>query len=470
MTRELLLIDLSSIWHAAWHASADQDLSTAYEKTVERVHGFVSRFGPSHVAVACDAPPYAHRKTLLPTYKSQRDAPPLQMLEQFARTKARLEADGLLLWSASGFEADDVIATAVMAAVQQEFFVTIVSSDKDLLQLVCDDVRVHSPASDVTYRREEVVTKFGVDPEKMGDFLALQGDVSDNVPGIPKVGPKTAAKLLNEFGSLHEVLANADKQTEKLCAALIEHAGAARLARQVVELRRDVPINFQELFEEREVRPIREQTEDMDANEHMTEDGEIISQPQQNDPAPQQAEVIHLDAQQTTALAKPGDWSMGLEPQTLGAAMKLAVGLANSRLYTRFPNAEAIWAIIIRGREMGLGALTALDSFHIIEGKPCPGAHLLIARCKAHPDCEYFQFVGGDHTFAEYETKNRRNPRPTRLKYTIEQAKAAGLVKPGSNWEKRPDEMLRKTSAVQLGRIEYPESTGGLYAVEEFAA
>jgi hypothetical protein len=116
---------------------------------------------------------------------------------------------------------------------------------------------------------------------------------------------------------------------------------------------------------------------------------------------------------------------------------------------------------------MGLGALTSLDAFHNFEGKPLMHAHLIIARAKADPDCEYFQFLGGDHEHAEYETKVRSNPKPTRLRYTIEQAREAGLIRPNGNWAKRPDEMLRKTCAVQLARIEYPSAAMGLYCAEE---
>jgi len=174
------------------------------------------------------------------------------------------------------------------------------------------------------------------------------------------------------------------------------------------------------------------------------------------------------------------DWSMQLEPASLGAAQKLAIGLYNSQMYTRFPTAEAIWGVIIRGREMGIGALTALDCFHFFEGKPAMHAHLIIERAKEHPDCEYFRFVGGDDTYAEYETKNRKNPEPTRLRYTIEQAKQAGLApetprtRPPNGdkdrrgqWEKRPAEQLRKTCGVQLARIEYPGAAMGLYCPAE---
>lgn len=471
--KTLMLIDLSAIYWASWHASADEHLSTAYIRTVEKVHSL--RDGYDFSAVCMDAPPY-FRKELLPTYKAQRDAPAEDAIEQLQRVKERLDADGLLLWSVRGFEADDIIATATKHAVAAGMRVTIASSDKDLMQLIDDmaGVSLHSLRDGQAFGEAAVVEKFGVPPHKMRDLLALVGDTSDNVPGVEKVGVKTAAKLLADYGSLDGVFTNTtDVKQPKLREYLQRDEPAARLARRLVTLRDDAPIDFQDLHKTREVKPlVTEEPEDMDAPETVTADGELISSPEASPAPATPAQDTEAPTPANMAMVKAADWSMGLEPASLGSAMKLAQGLANSRIYTRFPNAEAIWAVIIRGREMGLGALTALDSFHIIEGKPSPSAHLLIARCKAHPDCEYFQFVGGDATFAEYETKNRRNPRPTRLKYTIEQAKAAGLLNPTksgqpSNWEKRPDEMLRKTCAVQLGRIEYPEATGGLYAIEE---
>ena len=152
--------------------------------------------------------------------------------------------------------------------------------------------------------------------------------------------------------------------------------------------------------------------------------------------------------------------------------MKMSKALHNSRLYQRFATPEALWAVIIRGREMGMGALTALDNFHVIEGKPTPHAHLLISRAMEDPDCEYFMMTESTDTAAEYVTKHRRHPEPTRLRYTIDEAKAAGMleVKPGKKpgpWHTRPAEMLRKTCGVQLGRIVYPRAMQGLYAIEE---
>jgi 5'-3' exonuclease len=470
--KRLLLIDVSGLFWSSWHASADEEISSAFDRTVAKVTKL--REGFDLVAVCCDSPPY-FRKEIHPEYKAQRDAPPPQAVEQFDRVKKRLHADGLLLWHARGYEADDLIAAAVDRAKADGLDVTIASSDKDLMQLVDDDagVRVVSTMSGATYTKDQVIAKFGVPPDLVGDLLALMGDTSDNVPGVPGVGVKTAAKLLLEFGSFREVFENVDKvQQPKLQAALYENAEQARVARKLVTLRTDAPIEWKQLYEERKPTPLAPPA---DYDDPDMPDAELDSAPApaaEPPPPPAPTSAIQATPQNYEAAQKPAalatvsvEWE--LEPRTLGAAYKLAKGLANSRLYSRLPNAEAIWAIIIRGREMGMGALTALDNFHLVEGKPCPHAHLLIARAKAHPDCEYFQFLGGDDTYAEYETKNRRNPKPTRLKFTIEQAKKAGLVKDGSNWTKRPGEMLRKTAGVQLGRIEYPEATQGLYAIEE---
>ena len=194
-----------------------------------------------------------------------------------------------------------------------------------------------------------------------------------------------------------------------------------------------------------------------------------------------QEQVASMAIERQPASITVDDFERGLEPQNLAGAYKLACGLHESRLYQKFPNAQAIWAVMIRGRELGLGVGASLDNFHVIEGKPAPHAHLIIARAKAHPKCEYFHLVESTAESATYETKHRDEPKETRRTYTLEMAKQAGLVPerprlrnptPGekdrrSNWEKRPDDMLRKTCAVQLARIVYPDAAQGLYAVEE---
>lgn len=468
-TQRLALIDVSGLYWAAWHSTADMGVSEAFERTIAAVDSYAST-SSDLIAVCCDSPPY-FRSELLPTYKQHRAEAPPQAREQFERVKARLVERGYLLWGAKGFEADDVIAWAVQRALSDGGIsaVTVVTNDKDLSQLVGDRVSCYSPLSRSYMGREAVIDKFGVPPEQMADYLALVGDTSDGIAGVPGVGPKTAAALLASFGSLEKILNESAGDgweqkfsKPKIRAALVEHADAARLARKLVALRTDVPLDWSELR--------RTRVETATEPEEMV--GEVVPE-KPAEPAPMaRTEPTALEpiaSSATTALAPvTPEWALGLEPVDLAAAYKLAQYLFKSRLYSRFPTAEAIWAVVIRGREMGLGALESLDSFHVVEGRPVPSAHLLIGRAMKHPDCEYFQFLGGDATSAEYEAKRRSNPKPVSFKYTIDQARSAGVLKDKSAWATRPAEMLRKTAGVQLARILFPEIMGS-YAVEELS-
>lgn len=497
---DLLLVDVSHTFWTNWHATADQEVSAAYERTVEHVARMVARH--EFAAICCDWPPY-HRKAIAPDYKAQRDKPEPVAIEQFARVKDRFARDGYVIWRSRGFEADDIIAGACAWAGSRDDIerVVVASNDKDLLQLVGPRCVVLSTKTGDTIDAAAVEAKFGVAPSQIRDLLALMGDKSDNVPGVPGVGPKKAAGLLAEFGDIECLLARIDSdpqccEGDRIMSLVRDHRARLELARRLVTLRTDAPVDYEAIFAERVAKPLAPDAEfdDVDERDDMGDDQEEPKMSTEQEtkteaaaeakPGVAKASGGDFDEAPSDPSASPSalaridtqDYSLALEPTSLGAAYKLARGMFESRLYQRFGNAEAIWAVIIRGREMGLGALTALDSFSVIDGKPCIGAHMLIARAKAHPDCDYFQFIEGDDTFAIYETKNRRNPKPTRLKYTIQQAERAGLCAPpregkqGGPWIKRPDEMLRKTCGVQLARLEYPEALLGAYAEEEMAA
>lgn len=174
------------------------------------------------------------------------------------------------------------------------------------------------------------------------------------------------------------------------------------------------------------------------------------------------------DTQKPELGLSPVSWEKALEPRNLAQAQALAKNLYDSKIFGAWPNPGAILAVIMTGRSFGLDSVTSLRSFHFIEGKASPHAHLLIGIVKRSPACEYFRLIESGPTSATYEAKRREDPEPTRLTYTIEQAGAAGLR--GGNWVKRPDEMLRKTCAVQLARAVFPDVTSGLYNEEEIAA
>ncbi|HVS45069.1 MAG TPA: 5'-3' exonuclease H3TH domain-containing protein, partial [Verrucomicrobiae bacterium] len=400
---------------------------------------------------------------------------------EFDRVKARLRADGLLLWQADGYEADDLIAQATEAALHAGHHVRIASGDKDFLQLLGPDVDYLSLRTFDVVGPEKVREKYGVDVAQFGDYLALVGDKSDNVPGCPGCGPVNAAKLLNRCKDLADLAVELDRDaasvtTPKMAQALRENWAQIELARKLVDFRTDAPIRFEDIYDERQQQPLTEGPIDMDEPDDFETTPEPVStkveQLGSEEPTPTHAPIAVDDRApvvetQAIAVAPTVEFSRGLEPISIGGAYKLARGLFESRLYQRFNNAEAIMAVIIRGREMGLGALTSLDAFHVIEGKPAPHAYLIIARAKADPDCEYFQCVESTATSCTWETKNRCNPSVTRLTYTIDDAKKAGILKPGGNWEKRPGEMCRARAGTGLARMEYPAAACGLYSWEE---
>lgn len=477
-TKEVLLIDHGSVFWAAWHSSVNDEVSAGHDRCVAHVRSLAGE--RRAVAVCCDSPRSIRREKHV-EYKAQRPQKDHASIEELKRTKETLRRDGFLIWEHEGYEADDVIASAVKAA-PEDCGIIIASADKDLLQLVrAGSVRVISTKTGTMLDGEEVREKLGVYPALVRDWLALVGDKSDNIAGVPGIGAVKAAALLNEFGSIERMLerlqnnATHDLFKPAISTALRDAANLKNLAtaQYLVTLVDSLPVAFDEIFEERQAEPLTAvpSTEQYD-------DEETATPPSSPPPPPPAALATTTPLPAVAALARSHQvhkevqltYEQQLQPGSLKQAYLLAEHLYESRLYTRFPSKEAIFAIIIRGREMGLTALTALDQFHIVEGKPSPSAHLLIARAKQHPDCEYFRYVGGDLTYAEYETKSRQNTKPTLFRYTIEDAKRAGVVKGGSNWEKRPAEMLRKTAAVQLARIEYPEALGGLYCQEELAA
>ncbi|HEY0628354.1 MAG TPA: DNA polymerase I [Sphingomicrobium sp.] len=200
--------------------------------------------GPTHMAVILDASESTHRNQMYDQYKANRPPPPEDLVPQFPLIRVATRAFSIPCIEEDGLEADDIIACYVYAAVRAGWKVTIVSSDKDLMQLI-DDGRVDmlDTMNDRRIGRDQVLEKFGVPPEKVGDVLALMGDSVDNVPGVPGIGPKTATQLIQQYGDLETVLASTDQISKpKLKQNLIEHADMARLSRKLVELICDAPL------------------------------------------------------------------------------------------------------------------------------------------------------------------------------------------------------------------------------------
>jgi DNA polymerase-1 len=200
---------------------------------------------PTHLAVIFDYSAKTFRKDMYDAYKANRSAPPEELVPQFSLIRQATRAFNLPCIETEGFEADDIIATYARQAEAIGADVTIVSSDKDLMQLVSPNVHMYDSMKDKQIGIPDVIEKWGVPPEKMIDLQAMTGDSVDNVPGIPGIGPKTAAQLLAEYGDLDTLLARATEiKQEKRRQTIIENADKARLSRELVRLRTDVPLDL----------------------------------------------------------------------------------------------------------------------------------------------------------------------------------------------------------------------------------
>jgi DNA polymerase-1 len=195
------------------------------------------------LVVVFDAGRETFRNAIYPAYKAQRDEAPPELVPQFPLIREAARAFGLPVVEVEGFEADDLIATYAKEARAHGLPVEIVSSDKDLMQLIGDGVAMWDPIKQKPIGPAEVMEKYGVEPRRVRDVLALIGDTSDNVPGVPGIGPKTAAQLIAEHGDLESILAAAGSiKQPKRREALLAHADTARLAYRLVGLRDDVPL------------------------------------------------------------------------------------------------------------------------------------------------------------------------------------------------------------------------------------
>lgn len=469
----ICLIDLSGVFRAAWHASEHEELSSAFNRTVSTVTA--SSAGYDAVAVCCDRPPYK-RKELSPTYKAHREAAPAAMYEQLRAVEEQLGADGYHIVGADGYEADDCIATLCEWAKAQKHEVDVFSADKDLLALVGQGVSVISTATRAKYSTaDDVQAKLGIGPHQITDWLALAGDKSDGIPGVPGCGAKTAAKWLNEIGDLTAILADVDKLPERFRSIVAANREQLGLSWKLAQLM-TAPIDCAAILEpkERKQSPRATATKITAEEDEEMPEPEIVEAAKQEPDAPTSVVTGKPIVNSNTAIATV-PWDTALEPRGPAQAWQIAQTLYASRLFGAFPNAEAIMAIVMTGREMGLGAVTSLRSFHLIEGKACPHSHLLIGLVMKSPLCEYFTMIQSDDKSATYETRRKGHQEPVRLTYTFEQAHAAGLDRPTksgkpSNWHSRPDEMIRKTCGVQLARAVYPDVTMGLYSAEEMGA
>jgi len=243
----LYIVDAMNFLFRAFHALPP--LTTTHGVQTGAIYGLCQMIlriereqRPTHLCVVYDAPGGNFRNEIFPAYKAHRPPMPPELAGQLAMVRRVIEAFGLTQMQVSGFEADDIIATLAKIAAAAGMEVVICSSDKDLLQLCDGNVAVLDTMRNRRLGPAEVQEKFGVPPDRVGDVLALMGDSVDNVPGVPGIGPKTAAELINKFGSLEALLAGAGEIKGKRGVSIVEAEKAIRLSRELVRLREDVPL------------------------------------------------------------------------------------------------------------------------------------------------------------------------------------------------------------------------------------
>jgi DNA polymerase-1 len=247
--KHLYLVDGSGYIFRAYHRLPP--LTNIRDEPVGAVYGYTTMLwkladalhkadGPTHMAVILDASGKSFRNEIYDQYKAHRPPAPEDLVPQFPMIRDATRAFSLPCIEQIGLEADDLIASYTRAAKEAGWDVTIVSTDKDLMQLIQPGVDMLDPMKSERLGPQAVIDKFGVGPELLGEVLGLMGDSADNVPGVPGIGPKTAAKLVNEFGTVDQVLAAApEMKKSKMQENLLTYADQARMSRVLVTLKED---------------------------------------------------------------------------------------------------------------------------------------------------------------------------------------------------------------------------------------
>src|ERR671936_370336 len=285
---ELFLFDGNNLAYRAFFA-LPEELATSEGFSTNALLGFTNMlfklladYKPKGVAVAWDTRP-VHRTELLDTYKVERKPMPDLLREQFPHFRPIVEAFGYRNLEFEGWEADDVIATLADRADEAGIKTTVVSTDRDAFQLVSDNVALMMTprgVSDVhVYTPDRVEARYGIRPEQVPDFIGLKGDTSDNIPGIPGIGDKTAGQLIAQYGLLEDVVDHAEELSPARRKNVLEHAEQARQSKQLATMRRDLDLDcdpsqlvlappdrsqLKEMFRRFEFRNLRHRIDELD--------------------------------------------------------------------------------------------------------------------------------------------------------------------------------------------------------------
>jgi DNA polymerase-1 len=314
MADELFLIDGNSLAYRAFFA-LPESIATSTGEPTNAIFGFASMlvkimtdYGPKATVVVWDAGS-SGRKELYAEYKAQRTTRPDLLKEQWPHLVPLVEAFGYRNYQVAGYEADDVIASIVERARTAEgpVPVMVVTGDRDAYQLVDDGVRIMTTSRGITdtrvYDRDGVLERYGIPPELVPDFIGLKGDTSDNIPGVPGIGDKTAAELLKRFGSLEEVLAHVDDISgAKRQQNLREHAENARISKVLATIKRDIPIELDIVHfasQQPDRSRLREVFRRFELREPLRRLEEALGSADAAAPAPQAEQALHARVQES---------------------------------------------------------------------------------------------------------------------------------------------------------------------------
>lgn len=518
LQREVMLVDLSAIARPIWEVSgSDADVDSCSRRIVTRVRALAS--DRPMVAICCDEG-RSFRKDISAEYKGNRPEVDAAYYHQVKLARETLASDGFPIWAVKGFEADDLIASAVSTLdkgtaitfgkeveFDEEIPVLIVSSDKDLLQLVGPTVRQQSVRDGSISGPEEVFAKFGVQPDQMRDWLCLVGDAADNIKGAKGIGVVTATELLSAHGSLDAIYAKKTGDGWPLvlgikgavASSLLAFEPRLREVRSLITLADSVALPIGELGARRVPKQSEESTFDYPEEEDMQPAGEVAADLFADAPPPQppngtltlpldqvspkpepkptpatekaapKSEALEVRVARELEVVQPEvEFERQLEPRTVTQAVFIAKQMFEARLFSAYGNPAAVLSTIMAGRELGLQSMASMRAFHIVEGKPTPAADLLRALVLKSGKAKYFRCTQRTNESATFETQRGEDP-PVSVTFTVEDGKrqAGGSFKPGSNWVKSPADQCVARSSAKLARLVYPDVTHGMYCSEE---
>lgn len=463
---KILAVDISGVFSQMWEVDSGKgrDFDKPRTATINAIRRF--REGHDRVAICCDSGK-SFRSQIWESYKANRPDRGEAYRTQIRYVVDALEAEGCSVFRAPQYngelyaEADDVIGSLCAWAWESGHIVTILSSDKDLLQLVNPQVTMLRPLDKEhkLYDEAAVFEKYGIIPAKIPDFLALAGDSSDGYKPYAKVGDKRAVDLIKHYGSalaMFDGVVSMSDLANILGATLAESFVAAgpepaRKALQVATIVRDLPLDFERLTGEPVVMRIEPENE-------------LRPTPEPPQSAPVVAMVPASKPAQMTTKSDP--WA--LQPTGQNSLRAFAADVASSRMFPQIGTPEQAIVVIAWGQNLGVPAMIALTQAYVVHGRVGWGAQFIAGLIKNNESCEKFHI--SEHSDKHATVLYKRTGEPEgKYTFTLDKARQMGLIKAGGAWEKFPGTMCRWAAMRECARMVWPDVVTGVYTPDEIA-